>query len=120
MVDQPAPTVTEPRSVVVTGAARGIGRAIAARLEGAGMDVLAVDIAPDSDGPGVPHAADLMSVEGNRGAIEAALARFGRIDGVVANAGFQHVAPVRQFPEDRWDALMALLLRSPFLLAKYG
>jgi 3-hydroxybutyrate dehydrogenase len=109
-----------PRSVLVTGAASGIGRAIAARLEHDGMGVLAVDIAPDADGPGVPHAADLATADGNRGAVEAALARFGRLDGVVANAGFQHVAPVREFPEDRWDALIALLLRSPFLLAKYA
>src|SRR5207247_7040109 len=39
---------------------------------------------------------------------------------VVANAGFQHVAPVRDFPEERWDTLQALLLTSPFLLAKYA
>jgi 3-hydroxybutyrate dehydrogenase len=42
------------------------------------------------------------------------------LDAVVANAGFQHVAPVPEFPEDRWDALVALLLTSPFLLAKYA
>jgi 3-hydroxybutyrate dehydrogenase len=52
--------------------------------------------------------------------VEAALERFGRLDAVVANAGFQHVAPVAEFPEDRWDALIALLLTSPFLLAKYA
>ena len=34
--------------------------------------------------------------------------------------GFQHVAPVREFPEERWDALLAVLLTSPFLLAKYA
>ena len=39
---------------------------------------------------------------------------------MVANAGFQHVAPVAEFPEDRWDAVIALLLTSPFLLAKYA
>ena len=38
----------------------------------------------------------------------------------MANAGFQHVAPVAEFPEDRWDALLAILLTSPFLLARYG
>jgi len=38
----------------------------------------------------------------------------------VANAGFQHVAPVADFPEDRWEAIIALLLTSPFLLAKYA
>ena len=36
------------------------------------------------------------------------------------NAGFQHVAPVRDFPEDEWDRLLALLLTSPFLLARYA
>ena len=112
--------VETPRSAIVTGAASGIGRAIAERLEGDGMEVLAVDLKPDADGPGVPHEADLTSREGNRGAVEAALDRFGRLDTVVANAGFQHVAPVADFPEDRWDAIVSLLLTSPFLLAKYG
>ena len=46
--------------------------------------------------------------------------RFGRLDIVVANAGFQHVAPIADFPEDRWDAILAILLTSPFLLAKYA
>jgi 3-hydroxybutyrate dehydrogenase len=38
----------------------------------------------------------------------------------VANAGFQHVSPVEEFDEDRWDALLAVLLTSPFLLARYA
>jgi 3-hydroxybutyrate dehydrogenase len=108
------------RSAIVTGAASGIGRAIAARLAGDGADVLAVDLEPDDGGPGAPFAADLTTREGNRAAVAAALERFGRLDTVVANAGFQHVAPVAEFPEDRWDALVALLLTSPFLLAKYA
>lgn len=109
-----------PRSVVVTGAASGIGRAIAERLVADGWQVLSVDLRPDPDGPGEPLAADLATREGNRAAIDEALARFGRLDAIVPNAGFQHVAPVERFPEDRWDALLALLLTSPFLLARYG
>jgi 3-hydroxybutyrate dehydrogenase len=50
--------------------------------------------------------------------VAAALERFGRLDALVPNAGFQHVAPVEEFPEDRWDAMIALLLTSPFLLAR--
>jgi 3-hydroxybutyrate dehydrogenase len=108
------------RSAIVTGAASGIGRAIAQRLTDDGFDVLAVDLEPADDGPGVPYAADLTTREGNRGAVDAAVERFGRLDAVVPNAGFQHVAPVAEFPEDRWDGLIAVLLTSPFLLARYA
>ncbi len=104
----------------MTGAASGIGRAIAARLEGDGFEVLAVDLEPDADGPGRPFGADLTTRAGNRDAVHAAVEAFGGLDVVVANAGFQHVSPVAEFPEDKWDKLIALLLTSPFLLAKYA
>jgi 3-hydroxybutyrate dehydrogenase len=98
-------------NVLVTGAAQGIGAAIAERLRDDGWQVHAVDLA---DG-------DLSTREGNRSVVGAALERFdGKLDAVVANAGFQHVDSVRDFPEDRWDALHAVLLTSPFLLAKYA
>jgi 3-hydroxybutyrate dehydrogenase len=108
------------RQAIVTGAASGIGRAIAQALVADGARVLAVDLQPDPDGPGEPFAADLTTRDGNRAAVERAIAAFGGLDTIVANAGFQHVAPVAEFDEDRWDALLALLLTSPFLLARYG
>ena len=64
--------------------------------------------------------ADLTTREGNSDAVATAVERFGRLDAVIPNAGFQHVAPIEEFPEDRWDALIALLLTSPFLLARYA
>jgi 3-hydroxybutyrate dehydrogenase len=106
------------KAAVVTGAASGIGRACAERLQGAGMDVLAVDLRPDPDGPGVPHEADLTSADANAQAIKTALESFGRLDVVVANAGFQHVSPIEDFPVERWEMIVSLLLTSPFVLAK--
>ncbi|HEX4521505.1 MAG TPA: SDR family NAD(P)-dependent oxidoreductase [Gaiellaceae bacterium] len=98
------------KAVLVTGAAGGIGKAIVTRLDQDGWAVHGVDLAD----------ADLTTREGNRAVVEAALERYGRLDAVVANAGFQHVAPVAEFPEDQWDALLSVLLTSPFLLAKYS
>ena len=82
-------------NVLVTGAARGIGAAIAERLTADGWNVHAVDV---EDG-------DLTTREGNRAVVDAALERFdGRLDAVVANAGFQHVAPISEFPEEPFKA----------------
>ena len=98
------------KAALVTGAAGGIGGAIVERLEADGWSVHGVDVAD----------ADLTTRDGNRKVVKAAVERFGRLDAVVANAGSQHVATVEDFPEDEWDKLVALLLTSPFLLAKYA
>ena len=95
---------------LVTGARGGIGSAIVTRLEADGWTVHGVDV----------EDADLTMREGNRAVVDAALAAYGRLDAIVPNAGVQHVAPVADFPEDTWDELLALLLTSPFLLAKYA
>jgi 3-hydroxybutyrate dehydrogenase len=108
------------RSALVTGAGSGIGRAVAARLRADDVDVLAVDLRPDPDGPGVAHQADLTDPDANRAAVEVAIERFGRLDIIVAGAGIQHVSPIQEFPIDRWQAIVDLMLTSPFLLARHG
>jgi len=108
------------RAAIVTGAGSGIGRAIAERFVGEGMQVLAVDLKPPEDSAGVGYPADLTDPQANADAVEAALKRFGRLDVVVANAGVQHVAPIQEFPLERWQTIIALMLTSPFLLAKHA
>lgn len=110
----------EGKAALVTGAASGIGRAVADRLEQAGMEVLSVDLRPDPDGPGTPHQADLTEPHANADAVTAAIDHFGRLDVVVPNAGVQHVAPIEEFPLEHWQTIMALMLTSPFVLAKHA
>jgi 3-hydroxybutyrate dehydrogenase len=108
------------KAAIVTGAASGIGRAVADRLTADGMNVLSVDLKPDPEGPGTPYEADLTNADANEAAVNEAIDRFGRLDVVVANAGIQHVSPIEDFPVDKWNMIVSLLLTSPFLLARYA
>jgi NAD(P)-dependent dehydrogenase (short-subunit alcohol dehydrogenase family) len=65
------------KAAIVTGAASGIGRAVAERLQAEGMDVLGVDLRPDPDGPGAPYEADLTDADANEAAVNEARERFG-------------------------------------------
>ncbi len=106
----------EGRAALVSGAASGIGRAIAERLARDGAQVLGVDLR--AEGPVEMFEADLCDEGANAAAVEAAHERFGRLDIVVAGAGIQHVAPIAEFPVDRWRTIIDLMLTSPFLLAR--
>ncbi len=108
------------RRVLVSGSTGGIGRAVAERLLADGAAVLGVDRVVAEGLETHQLAADLSTAEGNRAAVDEALERLGGLDAVVACAGFQHISPVADFPEDRWEALLAVMLTSPFLLAKYS
>ena len=104
---------------IVTGGASGIGLAITERLRADGAAVLAVDQIYESPDEHELNC-DLLEAEANLQAVEVARERLGRVDFVVPNAGFQHVSPIRSFPDERFEAIQRVLLHSPFLLAKHA
>ena len=108
------------RTALVTGAASGIGRAVAARLADEGARLLLLDL----DEAGVKEAADELGGEGmavdlGDPAAIAALDLPGRgVDILVNNAGLQHVAPVQDFDPERFALIHRVMLQAPFLLAR--
>jgi 3-hydroxybutyrate dehydrogenase len=103
------------RVAIVTGAAGGLGASICDVFRRSGAEVVAVDLAGD----GILRA-DVATDEGNRRAVEEALARHGRLDTLVLNAGVQHMAPIAEFPEAEWDRLMGVMAKGPFLTMKHA
>ncbi|WP_460414272.1 3-hydroxybutyrate dehydrogenase [Thermus oshimai] len=109
------------KTALVTGAASGIGRAIAEALAGAGVRVLVHDLRSEGEEVarrigGVFLQADLADPEGVRALGERAAA-FG-VDILVNNAGFQHIAPVEEFPLEVWQRMLQVMLTAPFQLIR--
>jgi 3-hydroxybutyrate dehydrogenase len=115
------------KAALVTGAASGIGRAIAQDLSDHGARVLVADLNEEQGeafAKSLPQAlfqrVDVTSRSECRALVDRANAEFGGVDILVNNAGVQHIAPIEEFPEDRWEQLIRILLIGPFLLTKYA
>ncbi len=119
-------TSQEQRTALVTGGTGGIGLAIALRLRNDGLRVAVLDLdRPQGREVAAEHgltfiAADLGQREDCRRAVDETVATLGGLDVLVNNAGFQHIAPVADFPEDTWDAMLRVMLTAPFLLSRYA
>jgi 3-oxoacyl-[acyl-carrier protein] reductase len=114
---------------VVTGAANGLGRAIAERLAGEGARVALGDLEGEplervaagiraSRGEAIAVAGDLTEEGPAARLIETAVQRFGRIDILVNNVGGSRNAPIWQMRAEDWDFVLRLNLRSTFLCTR--
>lgn len=109
--------------VLVTGAARGIGQAVALAFAGAGTRVAAADLRAMDDtaarAPGIlPLACDVADAASVSVMAEAVRARFGGLDVLVHCAGIIHEAPLLDTPVEAFDRVMAVNLRGSFLVGQ--
>jgi len=109
------------QTAVVTGAARGIGRAVALALAGAGANVVAGDLAAPGDtaaaagGRCVAVAADVSDRAQVGALIGAAVREFGGLDILVSNAAVGFPDPFLEITEEHWDRVLGVNLKGAFL-----
>lgn len=112
------------RVVVVSGAGRGLGRAYAERLHREGAAVVLNDIDADSlatwRGEGVTVVGDIADPETSERLVRTALERYGRLDGVVCNAGLLRSGTLVKINPEDLDAVYAVHVRGTFLLLRAG
>src|SRR5688572_13742474 len=107
------------KNAIVTGSTSGIGKGIAEALADAGeIERQRTALASAARVEVAYHGADMSKPAEIRDMVASAQKTFGGVDILVNNAGIQHVAPVEQFPEDKWDAIIAINLTSAFHATK--
>jgi 3-hydroxybutyrate dehydrogenase len=119
------------KAAVVTGAGSGIGRAAGLALAAGGASVCIADLRPDAaravaseieraGGRAVALAADVSRADDVRRFIGEAVKALGRLDILVNNAGLQYIAPIHEYPEEKWQQLIGVMLTGTFLCTKYA
>ena len=118
------------QTAIVTGSARGFGRAIARRLAKGGARVTVADVnlagveetatlIKQDGGDATPVPLDVTSAESVQAVIDRTLATYGnRIDILVNNAGIQILQPIEETTEEQWDRVIAVNLKGHFLTCR--
>lgn len=114
-------------AALVTGSSSGIGLGVAEALAGAGYDVMLNGLEPEADvvgqrdrlaethGVRTAYAlADLTEPQAVSDLVGEAEDRLGPLTVLVNNAGVQHVAPIAEFPDDKWELILSLNLSAAF------
>lgn len=122
--------MVDKKIVFITGAARGIGLEIGKTFAENGARVALTDL----DEAGVKEAAQALQNEGfdviglkcnvtdeteMKQALDQAVNKFGRIDCLINNAGLQHVANLEDFPTEKFELLLSIMLTAPFIAIKH-
>jgi 3-hydroxybutyrate dehydrogenase len=112
----------------ITGAARGIGFDIATAFSDAGVKVVISDLTQEAIDEAVSQfeknvegiVCDVTQEEDIKKAIEFTVEKFGRIDILVNNAGMQHVSFIEDFPTEKFELLVKVMLTAPFIAIKHA
>ncbi|WP_273852021.1 3-hydroxybutyrate dehydrogenase [Guptibacillus spartinae] len=121
----------EGKCALITGSGQGIGLEIATEFAKAGAKVMLNDINEDTLKESVESltsqgftvegvVANVAKEEDVKNAIEETVRKFGRIDILVNNAGIQHVAPIEEFPSEKYGLILDIMLKGPFYGIKYA
>ncbi|MGI2327507.1 3-hydroxybutyrate dehydrogenase [Planococcus sp. YIM B11945] len=118
----------EGKVLFITGAARGIGFDIATAFSEAGAKVVISDLAQDTVSDAVSRLSgeasgivcDVTKEEDIERAIEFTIEKYGRIDFLVNNAGMQHVSFIEEFPTEKFELMIKIMLTAPFVAIKHA
>lgn len=119
------------KTALITGSTSGIGLGYARALAAEGANVMingfgdqaaitgyVSELAQTSGGGASYSGADMTKPDEIRAMVADCAAKLGTPDILINNAGIQHVAPIDEFPDDKWDAVLAIILSSAFHTTK--
>tara|TARA_B100001989_G_scaffold248575_1_gene222400 strand:- start:1728 stop:2510 length:783 start_codon:yes stop_codon:yes gene_type:complete len=118
------------KTALITGSTSGIGFGIAQNFADQGVNIVMNGFGDSNEietkrkeleGKGVTaiyHGADMTKPEEIRDMVATAEKEFGNVDILVNNAGIQYVSPIEEFPEEKWDAIIGIVLSSAFHTTK--